>query len=203
MEGRKCRRTEGREEGRAGGEEGSGGGGGGPGPARGPEPRPRQDAEGAPALGRRGLPRTRRPALTGVGDVEAAARGRVVRLELQAHHVAAAGQLRRHLVAGEGAEDGHLGPAVVLHGQEVELWLHVEVVEDEVHPAARRRDDQPHAVHVVAVLLGVVGRQDDARGRGEVEEARDCGGRAGAHPGLGGRAPLPSLRPRPRPSARC
>lgn len=31
-------------------------------------------------------------------------------------------------------------------------------------------DDQPHTVHVVAVLLGVVGRQQHPRWSGEVEE---------------------------------
>ena len=40
--------------------------------------------------------------------------------------------------------------------------------------AARLGDDEPHAVEVVAVLLGVVGGQDGARCRGEVEEARNC-----------------------------
>lgn len=86
----------------------------------------------------------------------------MVGLELQADHVPAAGQLGGHLVAREGPEDGHVRAAVVLDGEEVELRLHVEVIEDEVDPAPRLRDDQPHAVHVVPVLLGVVRGQDDA-----------------------------------------
>lgn len=39
--------------------------------------------------------------------------------------------------------------------------------------------DEPDAVQVVAVVLWVVGRQDDPRGAGEVEEAGDCKRRAG------------------------
>lgn len=97
----------------------------------------------------------------------------MVGLELQADDVPAAGQLGGHLVARERAEDGDVRSPVVLDGEEVELGLHVEVVEDEVDPAPGLRDDQPDAVHVVAVLLGVVGGQDNPRGRGEVEEARN------------------------------
>lgn len=132
--------------------------------------------QGGPGLPRQGRPAARvrgtellrvgaragRP-LTGVGDVEAAAGGGVVGLELQAHDVAAAGQLGGHLVAREGAQDRDVGGAIVLDGEEVELRLHVEVVEDEVDPAARLGDDEPHTVHVVAVLLGVVGGQDNPR----------------------------------------
>lgn len=47
-------------------------------------------------------------ALTGVGDVEAPAGGGVVRLELQADDVPAAGQLGRHLVARECAQHSYV-----------------------------------------------------------------------------------------------
>ena len=48
----------------------------------------------------------------------------------------------------------------VLHHQPVELGLQLKVGEQEVDAAARLRDDEPHAVEVIAVLLGVVGGQD-------------------------------------------
>lgn len=44
-------------------------------------------------------------------------------------------------------------------------------------PAARFGYDEPHAVHVVAVLFGVVGGEDDARRRSEIEEAGNCTGK--------------------------
>lgn len=50
------------------------------------------------------------------------------------------------------------------------MFLHAEVVEGQIDSAFRVGDDQPHAVHVVAVLLGVVGRQQHPGRSGEVEE---------------------------------
>lgn len=47
----------------------------------------------------------------------------------------------------------------ILDGEEIKLFLHAEVVEGQIDSALRVGDDQPNAVHVVAVLLGVVGRQ--------------------------------------------
>lgn len=44
--------------------------------------------------------------------------------------------------------------------------------------ALRPGQDEPDTVEVVAVVLWVVGRQDDPRGAGEVEEARNCKRRA-------------------------
>lgn len=44
--------------------------------------------------------------------------------------------------------------------------------------ALRSGQDEPDAVQVVAVVLWVVGRQDDPRGAGEVEEAGNCKRRA-------------------------
>lgn len=65
--------------------------------------------------------------------------------------------------------------SAVFDGEEVKLLLHAEVIEGQVDAALGLGDDQPHAVHVVAVLLGVVGRQQHPRRRGKVEETRDCG----------------------------
>lgn len=54
------------------------------------------------------------------------------------------------------------------------MFLHAEVVEGQIDSALGVGDDQPHAVHVVAVLLGVVGGQQHPGWSGEVEEAGDC-----------------------------
>lgn len=101
--------------------------------------------------------------LTGVSDVEPSASRGVIRLKFQADHVPAAGQLGGHIIAGKCPEDSDVRNAVILDGEEVELWLHVEVVKDEVNPGSRLGEDQPHAVHVVPILLGVIGGQDDPR----------------------------------------
>lgn len=58
----------------------------------------------------------------------------------------------------------------ILDGEEIKLFLHAEVVEGQIDSALRVGDDQPHTVHVVAVLLGVVGRQQHPGRSGEVEE---------------------------------
>lgn len=62
----------------------------------------------------------------------------------------------------------------ILDGEEIKLFLHAEVVEGQIDSALRVGDDQPHAVHVVAVLLGVVGRQQHPGRSGEVEETGNC-----------------------------
>lgn len=62
----------------------------------------------------------------------------------------------------------------ILDREEIKLFLHAEVVESQIDAALGVGDDQPHAVHVVAVLLGVVGRQQHPGWSGEVEEARNC-----------------------------
>lgn len=59
----------------------------------------------------------------------------------------------------------------IFDGEEIKLFLHAEVVEGQIDSALRVGDDQPHTVHVVAILLGVVGRQQHPGWRGEVEEA--------------------------------
>lgn len=62
----------------------------------------------------------------------------------------------------------------ILDREEIKLFLHAEVVESQIDAALGVGDNQPHAVHVVAVLLGVVGRQQHPGWSGEVEEARNC-----------------------------
>lgn len=62
----------------------------------------------------------------------------------------------------------------VLDGKEVELLLHAEVVEGKIDAALGVGDDQPHAVHVVAVLLGIVRGQQHPGRSGEVEETGNC-----------------------------
>lgn len=94
--------------------------------------------------------------LTGVRDVEPSARCGVIGLKLQADDVSTAGQLRGHLIAREGSKDRDVRNSVIFDSQEVELRLHIKVIEDEVNPASRLRYDQPDTVHVVAVFLGVV-----------------------------------------------
>lgn len=94
--------------------------------------------------------------LTGVRDVEPSARCGVIGLKLQADYVSTAGQLRGHLIAREGSEDRDVRNSIIFDSQEVELRLHIKVIEDEVDPASRLRYDQPDTVHVVAVFLGVV-----------------------------------------------
>lgn len=112
--------------------------------------------------------------LTGVSDVEAPAGRGVVGLELQADYVPAAGQLGGDLVTREGAQDGDIRNAVIFDRKEIKLRFHVEIVKDEVNSASWFRNDQPDTVHVVAVLLGVIGRENNSGRRGEVEEAGNC-----------------------------
>lgn len=114
---------------------------------------------------------------TCVGDVEALSRVGVVRLELETHDVAVAGNLRGHVLPRESAECGGLGHPIILHNEIVKLRLHVEVTENEMDPAACFGYDEPHAVHVVSVLFRVVGGKDDARRRSEIEEAGNCRGK--------------------------
>lgn len=98
----------------------------------------------------------------------------MIRQKLKPGHVAAGSDGRRQHVSGEGAQNGRLRLAPVFNGQEVKLLLHAQVVEGQVDAALGFGDDQPHAVHVVAVLLGVVWRQQDSRWSCEVEETRNC-----------------------------
>lgn len=58
----------------------------------------------------------------------------------------------------------------ILDGEEIKLFLHAEVIEGQIDSALRVGDDQPHAVHVVTVLLRVVGRQQHTGWSGKVEE---------------------------------
>lgn len=111
---------------------------------------------------------------TGVGDVESSGCVGVVRLELQAHDVPIAGDLWGHVLSGERPERGGLWHPLVLHNEIVELRLYLEVTENEMDPIAWLSDNEPDAVHVVPVLLWVVRGQDDARRRGEIEEAGNC-----------------------------
>lgn len=54
--------------------------------------------------------------------------------------------------------------------QPVELWLQFKVSEEEMNAASRLRDNQPHTVQVVPILLGVVWGQYSPGWRREVEE---------------------------------
>ena len=51
-------------------------------------------------------------------------------------------------------------------------------IEGQVDAALGPGEDEPDTVEVVAVVLRVVGRQDDPRRAGEVEEAGNCKRRA-------------------------
>lgn len=116
--------------------------------------------------------------LTGKGDVEAPLPCGVVSLELETGHVATACDGGGKLVSWEGAQDRRLGGGPILDDQEIKLRLHVNVVEGQVDAALRPGQDKPDAVEVVAVVFWVVGRQDNPRWAGEVEEAGDCKRRA-------------------------
>lgn len=65
----------------------------------------------------------------------------------------------------------------ILDGEEIKLFLHAEVVEGQIDSALRVGDDQPHTVHVVAILLGVVGRQQHPGRSGEVEKTGNYRGK--------------------------
>lgn len=116
--------------------------------------------------------------LTGKGDVEAPLSCGVVSLELETGHMAAAGDGGGELVSWEGPEDWGLSGGPILDDQKVKLRLHVNVVEGQVDAALRPGQDEPDTVEVVAIVLRVVGWQDDPGGAGEVEEAGNCKRRA-------------------------
>lgn len=67
-----------------------------------------------------------------------------------------AGQLGGHLIARESTQHGYIRNPVIFDCKEVKLRLHIEVIKDEVNSAARLRDDQPDAVHVVTILLWII-----------------------------------------------
>lgn len=54
------------------------------------------------------------------------------------------------------------------------MLLHAEVVEGQIDAALGVGDDQPHAVHVVAVFLGIVWGEQHPGRSGEVEETGNC-----------------------------
>lgn len=60
--------------------------------------------------------------------------------------------------------------SAVLDREEVKLFLHAEVVEGQIDSTLWVGDDQPYTVHIVAVLLRVVRRQQHPRWSGKVEE---------------------------------
>lgn len=62
----------------------------------------------------------------------------------------------------------------IFHHQPIKLWLQVEVWEEQMDAAAWFRDNQPHTVQVVAVLLRVVWREYSSGRSREVEETGDC-----------------------------
>lgn len=107
--------------------------------------------------------------LTAVGDVEAPAGHGVVSLELQLQGVGGAGEVRRHLGTSEATQK-----LAVPYHQKVVGRLEVEVVEGQLDAAPRLGDDQPHAVQIVAVALGVIRGQNGPRGGREVGQTRDC-----------------------------
>lgn len=57
--------------------------------------------------------------------------------------------------------------------QPVELWLQVKVGEEEMNSASRFRDNQPHTIQVITILLGVVWGQYSPWWSREVEETGD------------------------------
>lgn len=65
--------------------------------------------------------------------------------------------------------------SAVLDREEVKLFLHAEVVEGQIDSTLWVGDDQPDTVHVVAILLRVVRRQQHPRWSGKVEETGNCG----------------------------
>lgn len=112
--------------------------------------------------------------LTGVSDVESPAGRGVVGLEFQADYVSTAGQLRGHLMAWEGAQDGYIRNPIIFDREEIKLGLHVKIIKDEVNSASWFGDDQPDTVHVVAVFLGIIGWENNSRWCSKVEETRNC-----------------------------
>lgn len=62
----------------------------------------------------------------------------------------------------------------ILDREEIKLFLHAEVVEVQIDSTLGVGDDQPHTVHIVSVLLGVVGRQQHPGWSGKVEETGNC-----------------------------
>lgn len=84
--------------------------------------------------------------------------------------MATAGDGGGELISREGTKDRGLSSGSIFNNQEVELRLHVYVIEGQVDAALRPGQDKPDTVEMVAVVFRVVGRQDDPRGTGEVEE---------------------------------
>lgn len=97
----------------------------------------------------------------------------MIGLEFQLQQVAVGRQVGGNFGSGEAAEYRGSRLVTVFDSEEVVGRLQVEVVEGQVDPGARLGDDEPHAVEVVAVALGVVGRQHRAHGSREVGEAGD------------------------------
>lgn len=77
-------------------------------------------------------------------------------------------------VAGEVSQGDRAKPTFIFHHQPIKLWLQVEVREEQMDAAAWFRDNQPHTIQVVAVLLRVVWREYGSRRSREVKETGDC-----------------------------
>lgn len=85
--------------------------------------------------------------------------------------MATAGDGGGKLISREGTKDRGLSSGSVFNNQEIKLRLHIDVIEGQVDAALRSGQDKPDTVEMVAIVFRVVGRQDDSRGTGEVEEA--------------------------------
>lgn len=85
--------------------------------------------------------------------------------------MATAGYGGRELISREGTKDRGLSSGSVFNDQEIKLRLHVNVIEGQVDAALGPGQDKPDTVKMISIVFRVVGRQDDPRGTGEVEEA--------------------------------
>lgn len=70
--------------------------------------------------------------------------------------------LRRNILARERPKRGGFRHPIVFDNEIVKLRLQLKVAENEMDPTAQLCYNEPHAVHVVSVFLGVVGREDGA-----------------------------------------
>lgn len=113
------------------------------------------------------------PGLTRKGDVEATVSIGVISEKLQPCYVSTRGDGRRQNIPRKTAQNGWLSLPSVFNGQKVKLLFHAQVVEGQVDPALRLSNDQPHAVHVVPILLRVVGWEQNSRWCSEVKKAWD------------------------------
>lgn len=112
--------------------------------------------------------------LTAIGNVEPSPRHRVIGLKLELQNVAIGCQMGRNFSPREASQYCGSWLIPIFDSKKVVRRLQIKVIEGQMDPGARLRDNQPNAVKVVPVAFWIVWRQHRPHGRSEVRETGNC-----------------------------